>query len=118
MSCAVTEPNALPVSPVSSVNSIRALPIASCERKVTLSGWIQPREQRLMNCKLPAPKAVGRAGKIKTPYPVCCFVDEAESFVMVRFQSVKPMAQRERVMFAQILHITDFEVSRLRSAQH
>jgi len=37
---------------------------------------------------------------------------------MVRFQSVKPMAQRERVVFAQILHIADFEVSRIRSAQH
>jgi len=37
---------------------------------------------------------------------------------MVRLQSAKPMAQRERVMFAEILHVANFKVSRLRSAQH
>jgi len=78
--------------------------------------WVAGRAARLT--LVPAANPMGGAGEEKTPHPVSCFIDEAKGFIMVRFQSAEPMAQRERVMFAQIFHIANFKVSRLRRAQH
>jgi hypothetical protein len=63
----------------------------------------------LVNGDVTTPKSVCRAGHVKTPYAIRRFIDEAEGFIVVRFQSAQPMAESERIMFAQIFYIPDFE---------
>src|SRR2546430_6989893 len=54
----------------------------------------------------------------KTPDAIGCFIDKAECFVVVYFQSTQPMPQREGVMFAQILYVADLEARRFGSGEH
>src|SRR5438132_4601075 len=72
--------------------AILRVPILARERQVRPAGWVQLCEQRLVNGNVTASKSVRRAGNIKTPYAIRCFIDEAEGFIMMRFQSAQPMA--------------------------
>src|SRR5205809_7836295 len=94
------------------------VPIITAEREVRLAGWIQLCEQRLVNGNMTASKSVRRAGNVKTPYAIGRFIDKAERFIMTGFQSAKPVTQRERIMFAQIFDIADFEAGRFRRGEH
>src|SRR5438094_5123128 len=84
-------------------------PIVARQRELRLPRRFQLGDQRLINGNVTTSKSVRRAGNIETPYAIRGFIDEAECFIMVRFQSTKPMVQMERIMLAQVFHIADFK---------
>src|SRR5947208_10035695 len=88
-------------------------PIVSGKRKIDFAGPVQLCQQRLVNGDVTALKPMGRAGNVKTPDAISYFVDQTERFSVMRFQAGEPMAQRERVMLSQILHVANLEPGRL-----
>lgn len=94
------------------------MPIVAGKRQVGLAGWIQLREQSLINGDVTAAKSMPGPGKVKAPDPVGRFFDKGKRLGMVCFQAGEPMAQCKHIMFAKIFDVANLETGRFRCAKH
>src|SRR5258708_18612132 len=81
---------------------------------VTLLGF---RQERLVNVISTGLEGMGGCCHVQAPYTVGHIIREATRFVGARFQAAYPVAQGERIVFPQTLHVAYLEAARLCHAQ-
>src|ERR1035438_10102267 len=76
------------------------------------------RTKNLMDLEVMAFKAVGRSRHVEAPYARAFLTDFVDRFVEALDQVVDPVTQRQCVLLAQALEVTDFESVRLEHRYH
>src|SRR5262249_15984187 len=92
------------------------IPISSGQRQSTVA-LVRLDEQCLVDIEAAGMESIGRSSKKESPGTVNYLIRDTEYLIGMRFQTTHPVPQRERVMLAQALHITDLEAGLLRNAE-
>ena len=74
-------------------------------------------QQRLMQIHPPALELVSRPGEIEPKHAAADLVGQPFEFIFGGLETLQPMSQGQRIMFAQTLDVADFKTRGFRRAQ-
>src|SRR5258708_7030199 len=88
-----------------------SVPIGACQRQ-TAAAVIRLEQQSLIHVQRSLGKSVGRSRQEQSPHAIVRLANHLQDLVTMKFQTARPVAQRERIVLAQAFYVPNFEASR------